>query len=125
MCTTNSVLNYVQAGTKLRSSHFEVGTLAADPEACARQQYVDPKGWGLGSVYIKGLYREYTDASFTTRKQPNPQHGILGPILHAHVGDTLVIVFTVRHRCAAVAVHRLVSGRRTCVIALCACAYCF
>ena len=72
-----------------------VGTLAADSEACARQQYVDPKGFGLGSVYIKGLYREYTDANFTTRKQPNPQHGILGPILHAHVGDTLVIVFKV------------------------------
>lgn len=73
---------------------------SADPEACAAQQYADPKSWGLGSVYIKGLYREYTDASFATRKQPNRQHGILGPILHAHVGDTLVIVFTVGHPCS-------------------------
>ena len=69
--------------------------------ARARQQYVDSKGAGLGSVYIKGLYREYTDASFSTRKLANPQHGILGPILHAHVGDTLVIVFTVGHLCCA------------------------
>ncbi|KAK9841799.1 hypothetical protein WJX81_003935 [Elliptochloris bilobata] len=51
--------------------------------------YADPSGAGLGSVYVKGLYREYTDASFRTRKPANPQHGILGPTLHAHVGDTL------------------------------------
>ena len=61
---------------------------------------MDPKGFGLGAVYIKGMYRQYTDASFSMRKQPNPQHGILGPTLHAHVGDTLIIVFSVGHpRC--------------------------
>lgn len=61
------------------------------------QQYADPSGAGLGSVYTKALYREYTDASFSTRKKSDPQHGILGPILHAHIGDTLNIVFRVRH----------------------------
>ena len=64
---------------------------------CA-QQYADPSGAGLGSVYTKALYREYTDASFSARKKAAPQHGILGPILHAHIGDSLNIVFMVRHR---------------------------
>jgi hephaestin len=50
----------------------------------------------IGSVYLKSLYREYTDASFTTLK-PRPaawQHlGFLGPVIHAVVGDRVRIVF--------------------------------
>lgn len=109
---------------ELPASYSGVGTLPADPEAWARQQYVDPKGFGLGSVYIKGLYREYTDASFSARKQPNRQHGILGPILHAHVGDTLVIVFTVGHLCCARCAQARVLEAHLC-ICLRACAETF
>lgn len=50
----------------------------------------------IGRVYTKALYREYTDASFTTLRQRSPewQHlGALGPLLRAQVGDTLRIVF--------------------------------
>jgi FtsP/CotA-like multicopper oxidase with cupredoxin domain len=50
----------------------------------------------IGKVYVKALYREYTDASFTRRK-PRPakwQHlGLLGPVLQAEVGDTIVVHF--------------------------------
>jgi FtsP/CotA-like multicopper oxidase with cupredoxin domain len=50
----------------------------------------------IGKVYRKAVYREYTDASFSTLK-PRPtewQHlGILGPVLRAEVGDTLKIIF--------------------------------
>ena len=50
----------------------------------------------IGHVYRKALYREYTDGSFTTLK-PIPakwQHlGILGPPIHAEVGDTIRVVF--------------------------------
>ena len=50
----------------------------------------------IGSTYRKALYREYTDASFTTLK-PRPAAdaylGFLGPVIHAQVGDTLKIVF--------------------------------
>lgn len=50
----------------------------------------------IGKVYIKALYREYTNASFTTLK-PVPaawQHlGLMGPAIHAEVGDTIVVVF--------------------------------
>ena len=50
----------------------------------------------LGKVYRKSLYREYTDATFTTLK-PVPaawQHlGTLGPLIRGVVGDTIVVEF--------------------------------
>lgn len=50
----------------------------------------------IGKVYVKALYREYTDATFTTLK-PRPREsehlGILGPLVRAQVGDSIRIVF--------------------------------
>lgn len=50
----------------------------------------------IGHVYIKSLFREYTDASFQTHK-PRPaewEHlGVLGPVIRAEVGDTVRVVF--------------------------------
>ena len=50
----------------------------------------------VGHVYKKSQYREYTDATFT-KLLPVPaiwEHkGILGPVIHAEVGDTITIVF--------------------------------
>lgn len=50
----------------------------------------------IGHIYKKAIYREYTDATFTTLKprQADEQYlGILGPILRAEVGDTIKVVF--------------------------------
>ena len=50
----------------------------------------------IGSVYHKVVYREYTDRTFRTLKvRPADQQylGILGPIIHAEVGDTIQVVF--------------------------------
>ncbi len=50
----------------------------------------------IGPTYIKALYREYTDNTFTHLKPilPRWQHlGILGPVIHAEVGDTIKVVF--------------------------------
>ncbi|MDP2661708.1 MAG: multicopper oxidase domain-containing protein [Dehalococcoidia bacterium] len=50
----------------------------------------------IGKVYIKALYREYTNGSFATLKPipPEWQHlGALGPLLRAAVGDTIKVVF--------------------------------
>lgn len=57
----------------------------------------DPPGLrGIGRVYKKALFREYTDSTFTTLK-PRPEEwahlGFLGPLLRAEVGDTIVVVF--------------------------------
>ena len=50
----------------------------------------------IGKVYTKAVYREFTDQTFTTQKSilPQWQHlGILGPVIHAEVGDTIVVHF--------------------------------
>jgi len=49
----------------------------------------------IGRVYVNAQYRAYTDASFTTRKPiaERWRHlGILGPVIHAEVGDTVKVV---------------------------------
>lgn len=50
----------------------------------------------IGKVYRKALYREYTDASFTTPapRPPEWEHlAMLGPMIRGVVGDTIVVVF--------------------------------
>jgi len=50
----------------------------------------------IGHIYRKALYREYTDETFSVRKERGAdwEHlGYLGPVLRAVVGDTLEIVF--------------------------------
>ena len=50
----------------------------------------------IGSSYIKAVYREYTDSTFTQLKERSTdwEHlGILGPVIHAEVCDTIKITF--------------------------------
>jgi FtsP/CotA-like multicopper oxidase with cupredoxin domain len=50
----------------------------------------------LGRVFKKTIFREYTDATFTSRT-PRPSEwehlGMLGPLLRAEVGETIRVVF--------------------------------
>ena len=65
-----------------------------DEEALFAAQ--DPEKTRIGRRYIKVLYREYTDGSFTTLKPRPPewQHlGALGPLVRAEVGDVIQIIF--------------------------------
>ncbi len=58
--------------------------------------FVENKPNRIGKVYLKALYREYTDASFTALKPrtANWAHlGLLGPVIRAEVGDTIKVVF--------------------------------
>lgn len=55
----------------------------------------------LGWTYWKAVYREYTDASFSTLAPVQPAdryRGLVGPSIHAEVGDTVVVVFKNRTR---------------------------
>lgn len=48
------------------------------------------------NTYLKAVYHEYTDATFTAQKPRPPQWehlGILGPLIRAEVGDTIKVVF--------------------------------
>jgi hephaestin len=50
----------------------------------------------IGKVYLKAQYREYTDSTFRTLKARGPEWdhlGLLGPVMHATVGDTIKVVF--------------------------------
>lgn len=50
----------------------------------------------IGRINKKAVYREYTDATFSSLKPRGPEDeylGILGPIFHGEVGDTFKIVF--------------------------------
>ena len=50
----------------------------------------------IGKTYLKAIYREYTDGNFTQLKPISSQWqhlGILGPAIHAEVGDTIKVVF--------------------------------
>ncbi len=50
----------------------------------------------FGWSYHKAIYREYTDGTFATlRQRPLAEAylGLVGPVIHAQVGDTVVIVF--------------------------------
>jgi hephaestin len=55
--------------------------------------FVQTTNGTLGSKYKKGLFREYTDATFKTRKPSPAEFGILGPIIRAEVGDKIVVHF--------------------------------
>lgn len=55
----------------------------------------------IGSTYLKAQFFEYTDGTFTTRKERSAEEaylGIMGPILRAEVGDTMEVVFLNRVR---------------------------
>jgi FtsP/CotA-like multicopper oxidase with cupredoxin domain len=50
----------------------------------------------VGSTYRKALFREYADATFRTlvpRGDRWSHLGLLGPVIHAEVGDTIKVVF--------------------------------
>ena len=50
----------------------------------------------IGKVYLKAIYREYTDSTFAHLKQRPPEQqylGILGPVIRAEVGDVIHIMF--------------------------------
>ncbi|HEX6250638.1 MAG TPA: multicopper oxidase domain-containing protein [Gemmatimonadaceae bacterium] len=74
--------------------------------------FVLPGPERIGSKYRKILYREYTDATFSTlRMDVDPEYrarwehlGTLGPTIQAQVGDTIEVVFR-NHAEQHVSVH--------------------
>jgi FtsP/CotA-like multicopper oxidase with cupredoxin domain len=62
----------------------------------AEQVFVKRGPHRIGHVYRKAVYRAYTDETFATPVSPDPrwEHlGMLGPVIRAEVGDTLIVVF--------------------------------
>jgi hypothetical protein len=57
-----------------------------------------PQPWGLRTKWPKSRYVEYTDATFTVRKAQPEWLGILGPVIRAEVGDSIMVEFLNRSR---------------------------
>jgi len=58
--------------------------------------FVEAQPHSVGKVTLKAVYQEYTDSTFRTLKPRSPawEHlGMLGPLLRAAVGDTILVVF--------------------------------
>lgn len=52
----------------------------------------------MGSTFLKAVYREYTDDTFTTRvPQKQASDGLAGPTIIAEVGDLITVVFQVQN----------------------------
>lgn len=70
--------------------------IRGEPWSAAESTIMTPGRSTIGRVYRKAIYREYTDATFTTLK-PRPEQdaylGLIGPLLRAEVGDTIRILF--------------------------------
>ncbi|XP_029304278.1 hephaestin-like protein 1 [Cottoperca gobio] len=95
------VRNYYLAAKKVQWSYGpsgrdlinDVSLIEADS---ASEMFFGHDGGRIGGDYLKVIYEEYTDNTFTTTKPPTPasQHlGILGPVLRAEEGDTLKVTF--------------------------------
>ncbi len=73
-----------------------IDMMTGEPFAGTAAAYTQPGPNHIGRLYRKAVYREYTDATFATRKPRPPQEeylGLLGPILRAEVGDSIKVVF--------------------------------
>ncbi len=79
--------DYAPVGIDMMTGQAFAGTAAA---------YTQPGPTHIGRIYRKAIYLEYSDGTFATRKPRASQEdylGLLGPILHAEVGDTIKVVF--------------------------------
>jgi len=51
----------------------------------------------IGKKYIKAVYREYTDASFTQPKvKESADMGLIGPVIRAEVNDSIKVIFKIK-----------------------------
>jgi len=100
---------YYIAADEVVWDYAPTGTNMAEGRAFndLEKPWMEPGPHVAGRKAKKALYREYTDATFTTLKPRPPawEHlGFLGPLIRAEVGDTIKVVFRNNAKFAA-AVH--------------------
>ncbi len=77
-------------------SPLGVDFMTGKPFAGMSAAYTQPGPNRIGHVFRKAIYREYMDETFAKLKTRRPEDeylGLLGPVLHCAVGDTLKVVF--------------------------------
>uniref|UniRef100_A0A672IYA0 ferroxidase n=1 Tax=Salarias fasciatus TaxID=181472 RepID=A0A672IYA0_SALFA len=71
-------------------------------------EFLDQQGGFIGSRYKKVVYRQFTNSKFTEQVAvtPDVEHlGIMGPMIHANVGDKVNIVFKNMAETRAYSIH--------------------
>lgn len=77
---------------------FPTNAMTGKPFGDDARIFLEDRPNRIGRKYLKAVYRAYTDNSFSTRS-PRPAHlGLLGPIMRAEVGDTIIVHFLNRTR---------------------------
>jgi len=77
---------------------FPTNPMTGKPFDESARGFVENRPDRIGHKYLKAVYRAYTDDTFSIRR-PHPAHlGIIGPIIRAEVGDTIVVQFLNRAR---------------------------
>ncbi|XP_038564951.1 ferroxidase HEPHL1 [Micropterus salmoides] len=95
------VRNYYLAAEKVQWSYAPSGkdlinNVSLTEANSASEVFFGRDGGRIGGRYLKVIYKEYTDNTFTTTKTPTPDSrhlGLLGPVLRAEEGDTLRVTF--------------------------------
>jgi manganese oxidase len=95
---TGQVRTYYVAADEVEWDYAPSGLdqITGKPFEDMAKMYMEHGAHRIGHVYKKALYREYTDETFSKLKPRAPEWehaGILGPILRAEVGDTIVVHF--------------------------------
>nr|XP_039251015.1 hephaestin-like protein isoform X2 [Styela clava] len=70
-----------------------VGVPLSDPNSVGYTFTHQQDNVTIGSIYKKAMYFEYTDGTFSTRKEKTEDMGLLGPVISAEEGDIINIVF--------------------------------
>jgi len=107
-CTVFTLSSFANAEGKTRTYYIAVDEINWDyapsgidqmtgkPFDHMAMMYVEQGKDRIGKTYRKAVYHEYTDSTFSTLKQRTPEWehlGLLGPVLHAEVGDTIQVIF--------------------------------
>src|SRR4051812_36647763 len=84
------VRTYYVAAEEVEWDYAPLGKdmITGKPFEGAAVAYTQPGPNHIGRIYLKAIYREYTDATFSTLKPRAPQDeymGLLGPPLRAEV----------------------------------------
>jgi manganese oxidase len=95
---TGRVRTYYVAADEVEWDYAPSGLdqITGKPFEGMAKMYMEHGPHRIGHLYKKALYREYTDETFSKLKARAPEWehaGILGPILRAEVGDTVVVHF--------------------------------
>jgi len=86
----------LNGSTTSHAPSYPNNPITGEPFTTEESVYLRQDKDRIGERYLKAVYREYADASFASLKPHElaEEHlGILGPIIHAEVGDTITVVF--------------------------------